>query len=124
MRGMLGSGKWLCEPTGRASQLPKRYQVEGSPTEFVQRALDLVAGSSTIFMSLPSNVILTTRPDATAFTKSSWDLPSVEVDGSTLEGRQHGVLMDTHDQIALFELLSQIADLAQGAPSPVSRPRE
>jgi hypothetical protein len=100
----------------------RRYSVKGSPTDFVETAIALIVNCKPIAQSSPSNVVLMTHPDATGFSRATWHLPSIELEGSDLTCVHHGLLIRVQDQIVILEMLCKLADMVEYAAAAPSLP--
>ncbi len=124
IRAKGGLAKWQALPPANSGNraFDRRYSVKGTPTDFTEAALALIVKRTPITLSRPSNVVLMTHPDATGFSRATWQLPSIELEGSDLICVQHGALKHVHDQIALLDMLCELANLAEdtSAGSPAA----
>lgn len=88
----------------------RQFTVEGSPREFVQRAVMLIVGQSGLMLNRPQQVIMLTEYP---FQWRTWSRPSIEFKGSGLVCYQSGILADVKLQTAFLDLLCDLAELAE-----------
>ena len=74
----------------------KRFSIRGSPHEYLQKAVDLIVRSGP---RLPARALR--------------NYPSIELKGDTLICNQNGELTNVDDQLALLNLLCDLAELAE-----------
>jgi hypothetical protein len=97
-------------------EFDRYFALKGWPREFLQKSVNLIMPRKSLLLQRPPRTIqLTTNP----LGSTSWRRPSIELKGSELVCRQHGVLTDVHKQIALLNLLCDMAELAEGMGSKI-----
>ncbi len=96
------------------------FIAQGSPSEFVQRALRLLVLQKALLMQRPRGVILVTD---NSFSGTFWSRPSIKLKGSQLVCRMSGVLTDVGVQIDFLDLFHDLAELVEMMQEQVVTPR-
>ncbi len=102
-----------------AEDFDKHFIAQGSPSEFVQKALRRIVLQKAILLQRPKGVIMLTD---NSFSGTSWSRPSINLKGSNLVCRMSGVLTDVGVQIAFLDLLCDLAELAETMQNQVTTP--
>lgn len=96
-----------------------RFIAKGSPSEFVQRALRLLALHKALLLQRPKGVILVTD---NSFSGTLWRRPSIKLKGSELVCRTSGVLTEVGVQIEFLDLFHDLAELVEMKQEQVVTP--
>ncbi len=94
-----------------SSEFDRRYLVSGAPAAFLGRAFQLLVTGAGLFEK-PDGLIMRTD-DALSWVL--WSSPSILLDGYELTCTQSGVPTDIPHQVALLNLLCDLAELAEQA---------
>ncbi len=113
----LGSASFLERIFGRDrtrsgdKEFDHRFRVSGDPATFAQKAVEVLASHVDLF-ARPAGVIQ--RTDC-AWSWVSWSPPSIQLKGPELTCTQSGVPTYIPHQVALLNLLCDLAELAERA---------
>jgi hypothetical protein len=103
---------------GRASatgdaEFDRRFRVKGHPPEFKRSATGLLVNRRDLLIRRPREVIMLTD---SPLAWRSWGRPSIRLQGSDLSCFQSGVPTEVDHQIAVLNLLCDLAGQVEGGP--------